>query len=318
MSSSGLAGLLSLVVALAPGRVEIVGDATCPAPAEIAARLAELIPAAAGTSGPSGALPAAKIIVARTDRAMRLVLLGPGSNELATRELAAEGSCADLAAAAAVVIAAWRADLNPDLTPSVSLPGGGSATLPVAPSPITVARGAPVDPARPRLFAIGLGLLASETGGEVAPGAILVGSIGLGWGGLALDATASGTTSRSAPVGPLPAAASWTRATLAVGPALHLGHARLGGDVHLQALAGLLHVRGIGVPNAASDTTAELGVGTGARVDVVTGTSAVWLGLDVLTWPGQQRLLIDNSADYGRLPRLEVVGSAGISLGRFP
>jgi hypothetical protein len=318
MSSSALAGLLVLVLALAPGGVKIAGDATCPAPAEIAARLAEFIPAAAGASGPSGALPAAKVIVARTDRAMRLVLLGPSSNELATRELAAEGSCEDLAAAAAVVIAAWRADLNPDLTPSVSLPASASATLPVAPSPIAVARAAPVEPAPPRSFAIGLGLIASETGGELVPGAMLVGAIGLGWGGLALDASASGTTSRSAAVGPLPAAASWTRATLAVGPALHLGHASLRGDVHLQALAGLLHVRGVGVPNAVSDTTAELGVGTGARIDVVTGTSAVWLGLDVLTWPGEQRLLIDNSADKGRLPMLELVASAGISLGRFP
>jgi hypothetical protein len=309
VTSGALAALLWLVVA--PGGVELAGDATCPAPAAIAGRLAELIPAAPDP-------PALEVVVSRTERSVRLVLRGPSSNELATRELAVEGSCADLAAAAAVVIAAWRADLNPDLTPSVTLPARAPAAPPAAAAAIVAARAAPVEAPRPTPFAIGLGLVASETGGVLAPGAMLIASVGLGSGGLALDASASATTSRPAAVGSLPEAASWSRATLAAGPALRFGHASVRGDVHLQGLAALLRVRGVAVPNAASDTTAELGAGGGARAEVVSGTSAVWFGLDVLAWPGEQRLLIDNAAGRGRLPRVELVASAGISLGRFP
>jgi hypothetical protein len=308
---------LVVVLALAPGGVEVVGDATCPTPADVAARLGGLVPATAAAVEAGDGRGAARVIVARTEGTMRLALVGANANELATRELSTEGSCQDLAAAAAVVVAAWLADLNPDLTPSVTLP---ASAPPSVPPPAIAVTPPPPPVANARPFAVGLGLIASDVGGVVAPGAMLVGALGLDSRDLlALDASLSGTTSRSAAVGTLPGAASWTRATLALGPALRLGNAAISGDVHLQALAALLHVRGVGVPNAASDTTAQLGVGAGARIDFVTGTSAVWLGLDVFVWPGDQRLLVENvaSAD-SQLPRLELVASVGISLGRFP
>jgi len=301
-------------LALAPGGLEIVGDATCPAPAEVAAQVTALGPAP--STAPRGDAAAAKVIVARTERTLRLELVGPNSNALATRELPVEGSCEDLAAAAAIVVAAWRADLDPDLTPQVALPAH-PAPGPETP-PLAIARVAPPTPLAPTPFAIGLGLVASETGGDFAPGAVLVGALGLGRRGLALDASVSGTTSRSADVGAHSGAASWTRATLALGPALQFGEARVRGDVHLQALAALLHVRGVGVPNATADTTSELGVGAGGRVELVSGTTGVWLGLDAFGWPGDQRLSIANTNDASQLPRLELVGSVGISMDRFP
>jgi hypothetical protein len=309
-----IAVALAVAVALAPGGIAIVGDATCPAPAEVAAQVAALGPAP-GAATPSGDAAAPKVIVARTERTLRLELVGPNSNALATRELPAEGSCGDLAAAAAIVVAAWRADLDPDLTPQVTLP---ARPVPAPATPPTVIERAAPAPRAPTPFAIGLGLIASETGGNFAPGAMLVGALGLGWRGLALDASVSGTTSRSADVGALSGAASWTRAALAIGPALQFGDTRVRGDVHLQALAALLHVRGVGIPNAASDTTTEVGLSAGARGELVSGTTGVWLGLDAFGWPGDQRLTIANTKDVSQLPRLELVGSIGISLDRFP
>ncbi len=300
---------VALAVALALRGIDVVGDATCPAPAEVAAQVAALGPA------PDGDAPTAKVIVARTERTLRLELVGPNSNDLATRELPAEGSCEDLATAAAIVVASWRANLDPDLAPSVRLPA--NAPSPAIATPPAVIRAAPA-PRASTPFAIGLGLVASETGGALAPGAVLVGALGLGPRGLALDASVSGTTSRTADVGALSGAASWTRATLALGPALQFGDARVRGDVHLQALGALLHVRGVGVPNATSDTTVELGVGAGARVDLVGTTSTVWVGFDAREWPGDQRLTVANTKDASQLPRLELVGSVGISLDRFP
>ena len=238
-----------------------------------------------------------------------------GRRRVPVSRLCSTTSCEDLATAAAIVVAAWRADLDPNLTPQMTLPARPTFT-PGTP-PTLLERAAPA-PRRPTPFAIGLGLIASETGGALAPGAVLVGALGLGPRGLALDANVSATTSRSADVGALPGAASWTRATLAVGPALELGQTRVRGDVHLQALAALLHVRGVGVPNAASDTTSELGVGAGGRVELASGTSGVWLGLDALGWPGDQRLSVANTNDAGQLPRFELVGSLGLSMDRFP
>jgi len=304
-------------VAAPPAALEIAGDATCPTPAAIAAALANLLVPATSEPPSETDPPVTTVTVTRTESGLRLALVDPHAHELASRELPPAGSCTDLAAAAAVVVAAWRADLDPALAPSIAMPVSAPPP-PAAAPPVVVMRAAPPPAPRPRAWTLGLGLLASETGGVTAPGAILTGALGLGVGGFALDGGVSATTSRAADVGALPGAASWTRVTMALGPALRLGYGHVRGDIHLQGLGALLHVRGVGVPNAASDTTPELGGGTGARVEIMSGTSIIWVGLDALAWPGQQRLLIANSGDQGRLPRLELVASVGMGLGRFP
>ena len=310
-----------LLFSLAPAGLEIVGDATCPAPTEVSQRLGELLPATAGwpagTAPPDGAAPAARVVVMRSATALRLVLLGPNANELATRELALNGSCDDLAAAAAVVVAAWRADLNPDLPPSVKLPAAE-----VSPPTTLAVVAPPAAPAPPRSFSVGLGVIGSESGGAFAPGVALMGTLALGaTAPVALDASVSGTTSRSTDVGSFSGAASWSRATLALGPSLTLrGKTHMRVALHAQLLAALLRVHGVGFADAGSDTTPELGVSGGARLEVLTSdTSALWLGLDVLGWPGQQRLIVQDAAmGKSALSRLEVVGGLGLSLGRFP
>jgi hypothetical protein len=310
MNVAAVAAMLHLATALAPTALEVTGDSTCPTPGEVARRLAELAPAEAPAA--PDAL-AARAIVTHDGAALRLVLLGPNSNELAARELPPEGSCDDLATAAAVVVAAWRADLDTGLLPGVRLPAP-----PPPPSPPVVARAAPAAMVSPpaRRLELGLGFVVSDVDGAVAPGAILIGS--LGRGALGLDASLDGTTARSASVGELPGAASWTRVTLAAGPAWQPRRGALRADLHVEGLLALLHVRGVGVPNAASDTTFELGGAAGGRVAIAAGTSTLWLGADVRGWPGTQRLLITNDPNQGRLGRLELVASLGLALGLFP
>jgi hypothetical protein len=308
----GAALAASLVwAALAPGGLDVTGDSTCPEPEAVARRLAELAPTDA-PAAPDAA--AGRVILTYNAQSLRLVLLGPNSNELAVRELASEGTCDDLATAAAVVVAAWKADLDTGLLPGVSLP---PRPPPPAPPP-TIARPAPVAPpaARPLRLELGLGFVVSDVDGTVAPGAMLIGSFGRG--ALGLDASLDGTTSRNASVGELPGAASFTRVTLAVGPAWQPRRGALRADLHLEGLLAVLHVRGNGVPNAASDTTLQLGGAAGGRVALVAGTSAVWLGADVRGWPGTQRLLITNDANQGRLARLELLASLGLSVDLFP
>jgi hypothetical protein len=83
--------------ALAPGGLVVTGDSPCPTPDEVARQLAALAPVDAPTARDAAA---ARAIVTYHGPAVRLVLLGPNSNELAARELAPEGTCDDLAAAA--------------------------------------------------------------------------------------------------------------------------------------------------------------------------------------------------------------------------
>jgi hypothetical protein len=296
--------------AAAPAELEVTGDSTCPTPTDVAARLADLLPPTADRRGiPAGT----HVVVTRGDAGTQLVLRGSRGEDLATRALPAEGSCADLAGAAAVVVAAWRADLDPELAPAVHLPA------PAAPPPAATVSASPppAAPVPPRSFAVGMGLLASETGGSLAPGAMLMGWLGLGRR-LALDASVFGATSRSADVGALPRVASWTRVALAVGPTLAMRRDRIRGALHVQALAGLLHVKGVGLDTVDSDTTVLVGAAVGARQEIVSGTSAFWMGLDVCLWPGDQRLVVQNVSEQAHLSRVDVVVSAGLAFGNFP
>jgi hypothetical protein len=134
----------------------------------------------------------------------------------------------------------------------------------------------------------------------------------------ALDASVDGTISRNEDVAEFSGAASWTRVTFAAGPAWQPRRGALRGDVHLEGLVGVLHVRGVDLPSAASDTTLQLGGTAGGRIALATGTSTFWLGADVRGWPGTQRLLITNDPTEGRLARLELVASLGLALGLFP
>jgi hypothetical protein len=306
-----IAALAAALWAAAPA-LEVVGDSTCPAPSEVARRLAEL--ATANEATRTAESTAARVVVTHDGAALRLVLLGPNANELAARELAPEGTCDDLAAAAAVVVAAWQADLDPNLAPGVRLPARPEPLVD-APTPIVVATRAP-PPASPARFDAGLGFLVSDVDGNLAPGAMVTGS--LGRGALGLEASLLGATARTASVGALGSVATWTRFTLAAGPAWQPRRGLVRVDLHAQGLVGVLHVGGRSLTNPGTDTSAQLGAGAGGRLGLVAGTSSAWLGLDVFAWPGTQRLVVTNDPAEGRLARLELVASLGVSLGRFP
>ena len=98
-------------------------------------------------------------------------------------------------------------------------------------------------------FDLGLGLIASMTGGQVAPGARIGGRLAPRGGHLGVGVTLSAATSRSEPVGDQAGAARWLRAALGVGPDFRVdvgGKTTLG--AHAQLLAALPHVEGVGLP----------------------------------------------------------------------
>jgi hypothetical protein len=273
--------IAALLFWLAYAPLEVVGSGDCPAPAEVSRRLTEMSPPDRGAAAEPRVPHRARI--ERTGDNLVVELLLPNDQAIARRDLAADGSCDDLAAAVAVVVAAWEAELDPHLTARVNLPA--PAAEPVA-SARVVDDSAP--PARPPSFQIGLAVLGSVVGGQLAPGAGLTGRIAPpGWHlGLALEL--SGTTARSEAVGARADAASWTRFALGAGPEAQLTLRTATLDLRAQALAALLHVEGVGLSTTASDSSAELGTGVGARLGWPWGNAAPWIGVDTLFWPGHQ------------------------------
>jgi hypothetical protein len=294
---------LGALALLSATGVEVDGDSTCPTVAALERRLEEVAPGTA-TSGAAGT----KVHVSRIEGGVRLELAGAEGQVLAAREFPATEACDDLAAAAAVVIATWQSDLNPQTSFGIE---------PLAPKvemrtpPVITARPAP---APPRPLFVGVGLLASTAGDHVTPGATVRVSVDLGPRWLGLGATLGATTPRTADVSNQPNAARWTRGWLGVGPELHAGRAsRLEG--HVQGLVGLLRVAGGDVAEPRSDMTFDLGVGGGVSVAHWIGSASGWLGVDGLVWPGRQRLLV-GGAPLGTLPHFDLQLVAGIAFGR--
>jgi len=304
-----------MVAALALGltfvAVDVVGEGTCPAPADVGRALANLVPAPAG---PAGEHHSARL--SRTERGIHLALHGARGESLAERDLASDGGCDGVAAAIAVIIATWEADLDPRLSARVKLP-----PPPPRPMPATVAIAASVAPpaaSPPPSFDLGLGLLASLSGGQLAPGARIDGRVAPAGRRLGLGVGVAGVTARSAPVGDRAEAARWSRIAFGAGPDLRFALGRTNVDLRAQALAALLQVSGVGLTTNTSGSTAQLGAGVGVHVGRPWGTATPWIGLDLQYWPGPDRLEISGVADRGQLPRLELQLAVGLSLGRFP
>jgi len=244
-------------------------------------------------------------------------LLGSDGRLLAERTLERTGSCADLAEAVAVVIATWEAEFRPNVATSVVLPPLASPPPP-APPKMEAGSPLPAPPLPPLRFDVGIGLLASITGGEVVPGATVAASLSPWSGHLGLAAALSASSTHSQSVGSLTGAAHWTRVALAAGPQYRVSRRATMLDFHLGGVIALLRVAGVGLPSTASDTSAQLGIGAGLRGLRSWNNAAGWIGLDVLAYLGHDHLDVGGLGVSGQLSRLEVQIAAGMSLGCFP
>jgi hypothetical protein len=297
---------------LARPLLPLAGDSACPTPTEVGDRLAQLSGLATGNPG-SGQHRA---YLSSADGTVHVELLGPDGRLLAERTLDRTGSCADLAEAVAVVLSTWEAEFNPNIATSVKLPPVAPALCPtLAPSEVREVKPPPAPSLR---FDVGIGLLASITGGEVVPGATVAGSLSPARGqlGLALALSASSTHSQS--IGSFTSTAHWTRMALAAGPRYRLGRSALMLDLHVGGVIALLHVEGAGLPSTTSDSSAQFGIGAGLRGMWAWNNAAGWIGLDLLAYPGHDYLEIGGLGERGQLPHLEVQVASGLSLGRFP
>jgi len=302
--------------------VEVSGACACPAPANVEAQLAAL--AGGPTSQPSSERAAPErhraVLTCPRDGSVDVVLRRPNGERLAARALEAQGSCGDLASAVAVIIGAWEADLDPHVAPSIALPAPGVAKSVVdreEPGGAT----APAVPAAPPgtlRYSVGIGLLAALTGGQITPGATLQGDVLPPGGHLGAAGTITATTSRDSSVGSLSDVAQWSRVTLGLGPDARFSLAATRIDLQAEAVAAVLSVGGRGLAATSSANTLQLGGSAALRGAWAWGTSAVWVGTQVLIFPGNDRLIVSGSTAQGQLPHIEVQLASGLSLGRFP
>jgi hypothetical protein len=223
---------------------------------------------------------------------LRLRLVDANGAVLAERTLPG-GDCAELARAAAVVLAAWRTDVE-----------ASTPRLQIKPPP-----------PRPKpSWEVGAGFLASlpsfAAGGEVSA------AIGARRWLLRLDAF--GMSLRDLAVGRSSGHARFTRAGLSAGPMVRFRPRRFVLDLHAEATFALLYMDGVGYSTNQSANAFDLGLGGGARAAVHFGPAAPFLGVTVVGWPIGQTVVISGPAGgSARVPTFEVWLQAGIAFGSY-
>jgi hypothetical protein len=315
-----------LVVAASPTVpvvVAVTDAGTCPSASAVEGDLARLLRSPRGDEPSAMAAPSPRHVrIEEVDAGVRVELLAWDGEVQATRVLPADRSCADLSVATAVVIATWVAQFDAGDGERFSV-GPPPMSVPVpdllAP-PVLAAHAAVVAEARParwRRLEIGLGFVTSVVGSIPALGARLEGRLEPFGQRLGIVLALSAVGARSASVGDEAGVVRWSRITAAAGPEYRLGGGPRSLSFHLLALAAALSVTGVGLPATHSDSSAQLGVGTGARAGWAWENAMAWVGADAMLFPGKDSLVIDGLPAAGALPRAELQLAAGVSVGRF-
>ena len=304
--------------------VVVDGEGTCPAPSDVEARLGALIPQVEERE------PQHRAVLEHSAAGLQVDLRRDDGERLAQRVLDARGSCADLAAATAVVIAAWEARLNPEIAARMKLPGGDKPA-PVPKPELTAVPPLPPPPPPPHVgIEGGIGVLASMAGSDIAPGLTLQGVLMSPGDRFGATMALSGSGRRDQVLDNANGAtAGWMRGVVALGPDVRLhGSSQLVFDLHVDALLGLLRVEGasgtsgtdpLATWSSQSDISAQVGAGAGVRVMRAWGSLGVWIGLGARAWPGHQRLAVEGEPQAtGEVPRYDGELALGVSWRRHP
>lgn len=307
--------------------LHVHGTAECPAAADVEARLHDIL------DFRSAADLKERALVERNGDAVRVSLTGADAHVIGERTLAVQGSCEDMARAAAVVLATWIGDVHPEFVrplpsaepepappaePPAAVPPAPAATTPpfvakpaVAAGPELTRPAALETPRSSNRWEPGAGLgVGIDASGALTPLFTLTGiwaPPGFGWGA-AVTLILTGVREQALE----PGAVRWWRWPLLVGPTLRL--APSGANVELSAGAALawLHLRGEGFePNRGADDVSfgsfaalRLAASSGRWRPFVATTGVFWL----------RSATAQTSAETGnetRLPSLDVLLTAG-------
>ena len=302
---------LWLWFSLANPLLAVEGNSPCPTPREVADRVAALLPVE------HAAVERDIVQVDSAGSAVRVQLRRPDGRIVGERTLQKRFGCADLAAAAAIVVAAWESDVHPEFLRSLQTPQGPPAVEPVAVVAPPAAAPPPVSPSQ-GAYDIGLALTGAIAPDEGGAGPALGGLLAASWTptargfGARLGAQASGERQMHLPSGDV----RWRRAALSGGVqyrlALQAGRWLL--DLHADALVARVTMHGVGFAiSNLSDTGIDPGLGAGVRLLWHAGIVAPWLELAGGGWLRRQVVVEDPTQASRALPRLEANMAVGVS-----
>jgi len=313
-----LAVTLLFLPLLIGAAVDLLTATDCPSRADVASELARLAPDLHASSGEDQGAPPLSAEIRWVGDSLSIALRTPQGTLAAQRSLARRGSCLDLAAASAVVIAAWQGEMRRDLGPD--LPATGQpASAPNATSTEVISATGTVGslPGRARRpWQVDVGFVASR-GTDFAPGIMIDAELGRpqSWLAGTLGLVATGTHALA--LGPNPGESLWSRAALDLGARnrFWLGDGAL--DGHIAVAIAIIRLEGAGFGADYTQTGFDWGIGGGVRWFWAAGRLAPFVALDGWAWPGQKSVTVAGTDAEERLPRFELRAAAGMSFGRF-
>ncbi|MEA2699583.1 MAG: hypothetical protein QOI66_3854 [Myxococcales bacterium] len=343
MRASNLILVLAILVsaALGPAKVraaalvEVRATSDCPSAAAVQTALQGLLSAVADA-------PASDVadLEAQGD-AVVIRLHTAGGAFVAEKRLPPELSCAERAAAAAVILATWEARLQSGARASLPLPPAQPAT-PAGPQPPAAPRPPSAPPAaaaastaendltaRPALPPPMAPAPAEDDSWRIFPGVGVFGSFqggGMGAGAAVEAELASPSSSFSAGVGAF--LASEHQAALSSGQAVW---SRMGGSIdgrwrkrleamdvewRLAFVLARLEVEGRSFPSTGYDILVDPGATFGVRLIPQGKTVRPWLDLAATYWPRQRVLFVSGTEAGVTLPHVDLMLGLGMSFGQ--
>jgi hypothetical protein len=269
--------------------------------------------------------------VERGASSLHVELRSADASIIGQRTLPAEGTCDELAQAAAVVLSAWLTDVHPDFAGALPSSEPEPAALPTPapppaaepqPEPAPVARSAAAVPApsreRPSVpwrWELGIAAGAELAGGQLAPEASLFIDYGALARGLGVVAAVQVSTSRSEPLGP--GSVGWRRSPLALGPRWRFHWAGLGLDGSAGPVMAWLQVAGTGFDDNSSQNAVVWGAFANARIALRRLASTPWAPFSQLSaqvFPGESMAYVSGLSPQWPLPSWSLSWLVGVSL----
>ena len=303
---------LALAALMVVVPMELSGETECPSRDDVARELARLAPITPASGAPDK--PGTSAEIQRGPGGLSITLRSRDGDLLARRTVATSGSCAELATAAAVVITAWQGDLRPDLGP-------GLPEIPVAPQPgppATVLRAAvPAAPADARPYEVGVAVVGSAVGSDLAPGLQIDGQVGRSGSPLGLRIAATAVGAHAIALGAPPGQSQWSRVGLGLGVRYRFWLGALAIDARLGANAALVRVEGSGFDHNYSTSGFDPGLDAGLRAGLGTGRLAPFLEVGAAAWSGKNAVVVAGMTTERAIPRFELGAAVGVRFGRF-
>ena len=290
----------ALVLAAAPVRVE---SESCPSGAEVEQALVSMLPPVPDATRPD----VARVI--ERGKGLQIELVNPDAAVIAERALDMDGSCADLAAAVAVVIATWESDVHSEFSRSRAEAGFAS-----------VAERTPERLATPlsrpsASYDVAAGPSLSLAGTFVAGGALVGTWVPLDTG-LGLRLFAAGESSRTVDLGV--GQARWRRWAGSAESDWRLARHQVMLDVHAGLVLGWLTATGAGFSQNQSQRSFSPGGTVGMRSSWWAARHlAVCLDLVGLYWSRSQTLYGDPTVTRRNLPHFQGLASIGLAWGQM-